>query len=182
MSRKRKGSQNRRKAVQRLAVLHARIANVRKDAIHKMTSSIAKSASVSVIESLNVAGMLKNHHLARSLSDAALGEIHRQLRYKMKWAGGEILEADRFYPSSKRCSKCGHVKSELSLSERTYHCENPECGQVIDRDLNAALNLKLWPVVAPVAACCPGSSGRSRKTSTKLLVGQEPRRKSQAYV
>jgi putative transposase len=159
VSRKRKGSRNRRKAVHRLAVLHARIANVRKDAIHKMTNSIAKSASVVVIESLNVAGMLKNHRLARSLSDASLGEIHRQLSYKVKWAGGEVLEADRFYPSSKRCSKCGHVKSELSLSERTYHCENPECGQVIDRDLNAALNLKLWPVVAPVAACCPGSSG-----------------------
>ena len=147
VSRKRKGSKNRRKAIHRLAVLHARIANVRKDAIHKMTSAIAKSASVIVVESLNVAGMLKNHHLARSLSDASLGEIHRQLKYKMQWAGGKVIEADRFYPSSKRCSKCGHVKSELSLSERTYICENPECGQVIDRDLNAAINLKLWPGV-----------------------------------
>jgi putative transposase len=182
VSRKKKGSHNRRKAVHRLAVLHARIANIRKDAIHKMTRSIAKSASVVVIESLNVVGMLKNHCLARSLSDASLGEIHRQLGYKMRWSGGEVLEADRFYPSSKRCSKCGHVKAELSLSERTYHCENPECGHVIDRDLNAALNLKLWPQVRAVAACCPGSSGRNRKTSTKLLVGQETRRENQAYV
>ena len=179
VSRKRKGSCNRRKAVHRLAVLHARIANIRKDAIHKMTSAITKSASVIVIESLNVAGMFKNHCLARSLADASLGEIHRQLRYKVSWAGGEVLEADRFYPSSKRCSKCGHLKSELSLSERVYYCGNHECLNVIDRDFNAALNLKLWPVVAPVAACCPGSSGRNYKTSTKLLVGQELRRESQ---
>jgi putative transposase len=182
VSRKKKGSHNRRKAVHRLAVLHERIANVRKDAIHKMTSSIAKSASVVVIESLNISGMLKNHHLARSLSDAALGEIHRQLRYKMRWSGGEILEADSFYPSSKRCSKCGHVKKELLLSERTYYCGNPECSLVIDRDLNAALNLKLWPQVHAVAACCPGSSGRGHKTSTKLPVGQETRRENQTYV
>ncbi len=180
VSRKVKGSKNRRKAVARVAHVHRRVANIRRDAIHKMTSSIIKSASIVVIEDLNVSGMLKNHKLARSLSDASLSEIHRQLEYKAKWYGAELRKADRFYPSSKRCSKCGHVKSELSLSERTYHCENPECGQVIDRDLNAALNLKLWPVVAPVAACCPGSSGRSRKTSTKLLVGQEPSRKELA--
>jgi len=182
VSRKKKGSHNRRKAVHRLAVLHARIANVRKDAIHKMTSSIAKSASVVVIESLNVVGMLKNHCLARSLSDASLGEIHRQLRYKMKWAGGEVREADRFYPSSKRCSKCGQVKQELSLSERTYQCENPECLNVEDRDFNAALNLKALAASSAVTACRPGSAGRSRKTSTKLLAGQEPSRENQAYV
>ena len=178
VSRKRKGSQNRRKAAHRLVVLHARIANIRRDAIHKMTSAIVKSASVIVIESLNVAGMLKNHRLARSLSDASLSEIHRQLKYKMSWAGGEVLEADQFYPSSKRCSKCGSVKTELLLSERVYRCD--KCRSVEDRDFNAALNLKLWPQVRAVSACCPGSSGLRKQV--KLLVGQEPSRESQAYV
>jgi putative transposase len=100
----------------------------------------------------------------------------------MKWAGGEVREADRFYPSSKRCSKCGQVKQELSLSERTYQCENPECLNVEDRDFNAALNLKALAASSAVTACRPGSAGRSRKTSTKLLAGQEPSRENQAYV
>jgi len=177
VSRKEKGSNNRKKAVHKLAVLHVRIANVRKDAIHKMTSAIAKSASVVVIESLNVAGMLKNRHLAKALSDASLSEIHRQLKYKMEWANGKVIEADRFYPSSKRCSKCGNVKLKLTLNERTYICD--KCGNIEDRDVNAALNLKFLAASSAVKACCPGSSGRSRKTSTKLLVGQEPIRESQ---
>jgi putative transposase len=176
VSRKQKGSQNRRKAVHRLAVLHARIANIRRDSLHKMTSAIAKSASVVVVENLNVVGMMKNHRLARSLSDAALGEIHRQLKYKMKWNGGSILVADRKFPSSKRCSKCGHVRKELSLSERIYHCENPSCGQVIDRDLNAGLNLKFLADGLSVKACCPGSAGHGPSAVTKLLVGQELKR------
>jgi putative transposase len=179
VSRKQKGSQNRRKATHRLAVLHARIANIRRDSLHKMTSAIAKSASVVVVENLNVAGMMKNHRLARSLSDAALGEIHRQLKYKMKWNGGSVLVADRKFPSSKRCSKCGHVRKELSLSERVYHCENPSCGQVIDRDLNAALNLKSLADSSSVKACCPGSSGHGPVAVTKLLVGQELKREGQ---
>jgi putative transposase len=177
ISRKVKGSKNRRKAVARASRVHQRVANVRRDAIHKLTTSITKSASIIVIEDLNVSGMLKNHKLARSLSDASLSEIHRQLEYKAKWYGVELRKAGRFYPSSKRCSKCGHVKDTLSLAERTYRCE---CGLVMDRDLNAALNLKMLAGSSPVSACCPGSAGRSRKTSTKLLVGQEPSRKESA--
>ena len=175
VSRKVKGSNNRRKAVVQVAKTHRRVANIRRSAIHKLTTSIIKSASVIVIETLNVSGMLKNCKLARALSDASLSEIHRQLEYKSKWYGVELRRADRFYPSSKRCSQCGHVKESLSLGERTYCCE--ECGSVIDRDLNAALNLKFLAGSSPVLACCPESAGRSRKTSTKLLVGQEPSRK-----
>ncbi len=171
VSRKVKGSKNRREAVARVASVHRRVANIRRDAIHKMTTSITKSASTIVIEDLNVSGMLKNHKLARSLSDASLSEIHRQLEYKAKWYGTELRKADRFYPSSKLCSRCGKKKESLSLSERMYQCE---CGLVMDRDLNAALNLKALAGSSPVSACCPGSAGRSRKTSTKLLVGQEP--------
>ena len=174
VSRKVKGSQNRRKAVARVASVHRRVANIRRNAIHKMTTSITKSASLIVIEDLNVSGMLRNHTLARALSDASLSEIRRQLEYKSKWYGVELREADRFYPSSKLCSQCGKKKESLSLSERMYQCE---CGFVMDRDLNAALNLKMLAGSSPVSACCPGSAGRSRKTSTKLLVGQEPSRK-----
>lgn len=173
VSRKQKGSANRRKVVVRVARVHRRVANIRKDAIHKMTTSIAKSASVIVVEDLNVSGMLKNHCLARALSDASLSEIHRQLAYKSKWCGAEFTKADRFYPSSKRCSGCGEVRETLPLSERMYHCKNPVCGLVIDRDLNAAINLKMWPTVASASACCPGSSGRTLRSPTKLLVGQE---------
>jgi putative transposase len=143
-----------------------------------MTTSIAKSASVIVIEDLNVSGMLKNRRLARSLSDASLSEIHRQLEYKCEWYGTELRKADRWYPSSKLCSQCGKKKEILPLSDRTYQCE---CGLVMDRDLNAALNLKMLAGSSPVSACCPGSSGRSLATSTKLLVGQEPSRKELVY-
>jgi len=179
VSRKQKGSANRRKAVARVAKVHRRVANIRRDALHKMTTSIAKSASVIVVEDLNVSGMLKNHCLARSLSDASLSEIHRQLTYKAKWNGAELLKVDRFYPSSKRCSGCGNVKVTLGLDERTYHCE--ECGAIIDRDENASLNLKALAGSSPVSACCPGSSGLSRKTQVKLLVGQEPSREESTY-
>ena len=179
VSRKVKGSINRRKAVARVARVHRRVANIRKDAIHKMTTAITKLASVIVVEDLNVSGMLKNHCLARALSDASLSEIHRQLAYKSKWNGAEFIKADRFYPSSKRCSGCGEKKEDLSLSERTYCCKNPVCGLVIDRDLNAAINLKMWPTVASASACCPGSSGRAVRGATKLLVGQERAGKNQ---
>jgi putative transposase len=173
VSRKRKGSNNRRKAVRRVAMLHQRISNIRKDALHKMTTATAKSASIIVIETLNTAGMMKNHCLARALSDASLSEIHRQLKYKAKWYGVEIVEADRFFPSSKTCSRCGNVKASLSLSERTYCCE--VCGFKEDRDVNAATNLRNLAVSSTVdKACCPESAGPRKKT--KLLVGQEPSR------
>ena len=178
VSRKVKGSNNRRKAVAAVARLHRHITNVRRDAIHKMTTAITKQASVIVIEDLNVAGLLRNHRLARSLSDAALGEIHRQLKYKSEWGGATLLQADHFYPSSKRCSGCGHVKDHLDLGERTYCCER--CGLVIDRDLNAAINLKLWPQVAAASACRPGGSGVVGEDSTKPLAGQEPNRRDSA--
>jgi len=92
-----------------------------------------------VIEDLNVAGMVRNRRLAKSVSDAAMGELSRQFLYKARWHGVEVRVADRFFPSSKTCSGCGEVKKDLDLSTRTYSCEN--CGLVIDRDLNAAINL-----------------------------------------
>jgi putative transposase len=107
--------------------------------LHHLTSELAATYGTVVIEHLNVAGMLRNRSLARRLADAGFGELRRQLTYKCAWVGSRLVEADTFYPSSKTCSGCGHVKAKLSLSERTYRCAS--CGLLADRDLNAARNL-----------------------------------------
>ena len=121
--------------------MHARVADVRADAINKATTMIASNYSVVCVEDLNVAGMVKNRSLARSLSDAALGEFRRQLEYKTARSGAVLRVVDRWYPSSKTCSHCGVVKAKLSLSERTFNCD--ACGLSIDRDVNAAINIKV---------------------------------------
>jgi len=146
LSRQDKGSRNRKKTRQKIAQLHYRIANIRRDALHKATSGIAgktKPAALRphnvALENLNVSGMLKNHRLGRSIADVGMHEFRRQLRYKADWYGSEIVFADQWYPSSKMCSQCGHIMEALSLSERTYRCD--VCGMVIDRNLNAARNL-----------------------------------------
>ena len=139
LSRKVKGSARREKARERVARLHARVADVRADAIHKATAMIAQNYSVVCIEDLNVAGMVKNHCLARSVSDAALGEFRRQLEYKAARTGVRLHVVNRWYRSSKTCSGCGSVKAKLPLSERTYRCDS--CGLTMDRDLNAAINI-----------------------------------------
>ena len=141
LSRKVKGSVRREKAKERVARLHARVADVRADAINKATTMIAGTYSAVCIEDLNVAGMVKNHNLARSVSDAALGEFRRQLEYKTARTGAVLCVVDRWFPSSKTCSDCGVVKAKLSLSERTFNCD--ACGLSIDRDVNAAINIKV---------------------------------------
>ena len=141
LSRKVMGSVRREKAKERVARLHARVADVRADAIYKATAMIASKYSVVCVEDLNVAGMVKNRHLARSVSDAALGEFRRQLEYKTARSGAVLRVVDRWYPSSKTCSNCGTVKAKLSLSERVFHCDT--CGLSIDRDLNAAINIRV---------------------------------------
>lgn len=139
LSRKVKGSARREKAKEHVARLNARVADVRVDAINKVTTMISNTYGTVCIEDLNVAGMVKNHHLARSVSDAALGEFRRQLEYKAARNGAVLRVVDRWYPSSKTCSNCGVVKAKLSLSERTFNCD--DCGISIDRDLNAAINI-----------------------------------------
>ena len=141
LSRRVKGSVRREKAKERVARLHARVADVRADAIHKATSMIAGNYSVVCVEDLNVAGMVKNHSLARSLVDASLGEFRRKLEYKTARTGAVLCVVDRWFPSSKTCSNCGVVKAKLSLSERTFNCD--ACGLSIDRDLNAAINIQV---------------------------------------
>ncbi len=139
-SRRKKGSANRKKTCRKLAQQHARVATIRKDATHKLTTYLCKNHALVAIEDLHVAGMLKNHCLAQAVSDSNFGEIRRQLEYKSASHGTHLVLVDRFYPSSKTCSGCGYIKPELSLSERTFVCE--DCGMVLDRDLNAALNVR----------------------------------------
>ena len=141
LSRKTMGSNRRAKARAKVARLHARVANQRQDAMHKATTWLASTYSHISIEDLNAAGMAKNHHLAKAVSDAAFGEFRRQLEYKTARTGAALHVVDRWYPSSKTCSKCGAVKAKLSLAERVYRCDG--CGLVIDRDLNAAINIKV---------------------------------------
>ena len=139
-SRKIKGSYNRGRANQKVAKVHYEIACLRKDILDKLTTYLCENYKVIVIEDLNVSGMLKNHKLALSISDLGFGEFRRQLEYKSILYGNTLIVADRWFPSSKTCSGCGYVKSDLLLSEREFKCES--CGQVIDRDLNAAINLR----------------------------------------
>jgi putative transposase len=138
-SRTKRGSNGRAKAARRLGKVHGRVAAVRKALLHHISADLTRGNTTVVIEDLNAAGMLANRKLARHVSDAAFGELRRQLEYKAAWYGTELVVADRWYPSSKTCSGCGSTKPDLTLADRTYHCD--ECGLVIDRDLNAAVNL-----------------------------------------
>jgi putative transposase len=136
LARKQKGSKNWYKAKHKLARLHYRIANLRADAIHKMTTRLAAKASIIALETLNVVGMLKNHKLARAIADAAFSEITRQMGYKAE----RVVLIDPFYPSSKTCNGCGYINPDLTLADRVWAC--PACGTILDRDVNAAKNIR----------------------------------------
>lgn len=157
VSRKVKGSKRCAKARAKVARLHAHVANQRGDAIHKATTWLASTYSDISIEDLNAAGMARNRRLAKAVSDAAFGEFRRQLEYKTARTGAALHVVDRWYPSSKTCSKCGRVKAKLSLNERTYRCEH--CGLVMDRDLNAAVNINVAGS-APETINAHGGTGR----------------------
>lgn len=140
LARCKKGSNNRIKVIKKLQLLHRKLRCIRSNHIHQATAMLVKTKPVKiVIECLNVLGMLKNHKLSRAISEAGFYEFAKQLEYKCKLYGIDFVKADMFFPSSKLCSKCGCKKDNLKLSERTYHCEH--CGNVMDRDLNAAINL-----------------------------------------
>lgn len=165
------------RADRRRARAHARVANLRRDALHKLTTDLTSTFGMVVVEDLNVTGMLKNRKLARHIADAAFGEIRRQLTYKTQWRGGRLIVADRWFPSSKTCSGCGAVKTKLALSERTYECQS--CGLSIDRDFNAALNLAALAREADVAGSGPetrNGRGADHKTSSRgqVAVKRQP--------
>lgn len=165
LSRKVKGSANRRKAKAKLAKLHARISNMRQDGLHRLSADLTRRFSTIVLEDLNVCGMVRNRHLARAVSDMGFAEFRRQVEYKAAMRGGEVILADRFYPSSKTCSGCGHVLDVLPLSVREWTC--PSCCAAHDRDHNAAVNLKNLAASSAVSACGEEGSGSGRKTRAK---------------
>lgn len=135
-----KKSNNFVKAKQMLSRLYAKMANLRNDETHKITSMLVENYNLIGIEDLNVKGMMSNHKLARSVADMSFFEFRRQLEYKSETTGAKVVVADQWFASSKTCSNCGNKKEELSLSERKYSCSN--CGFCCDRDVNAAINLK----------------------------------------
>ncbi|NET46825.1 transposase [Okeania sp. SIO2B3] len=147
---KTKFSNNWKKAQLKIAQLHTKVANIRKDTLHKLTTYLAKNHSQIVIEDLNVSGMMANHKLAKAVGSMGFYEFRRQLEYKCELYGSELIIVDRWFPSSKTCSRCGAVKESLLLSERVFNCEH--CNLSCDRDLNAALNLAMAGS-SPVNAC-----------------------------
>ncbi|MFG1880503.1 IS607 family element RNA-guided endonuclease TnpB [Micromonospora sp. NPDC049102] len=165
----RRASKRWERAATRLGRAHARVANLRRDGLHKLTTRLARQHGTVVVEDLNVAAMLRNRSIARHIADAAFGEIRRQLTYKTEWNSSRLIVADRWYPSSKTCSGCGAVKTKLALSERTYDCTT--CGLTLDRDLNAARNLAALAADAATAGSGPvPGRGADRKTPLAGLV------------
>ena len=124
----------------RLAILHEKVANQRKDFLHKVSTQLIKSHDSIAIEDLNISGMVKNHCLAQSIADASWGTFVTMLEYKANWYGKNILKIGRFDPSSKTCSCCGSINKELTLQDREWTCKS--CGSLLNRDLNAAINIK----------------------------------------
>jgi putative transposase len=167
-SRKMRGSRSRTRSALRLARLHRRIRNVRTDFLHKVSTRLARTKSVVVLEDLNVGGMVRNRPLARHICDAGWSSFRRMLEYKSRWYGSKVVMAPRFFPSSKKCSECGHVVENLPLSARMWVC--PACGMEHDRDANAARNLVAWYRVATGSspgshACGEPSGGAEAKAS-----------------
>ncbi len=139
LARKQKGSKNREKARLKVAREHARIADQRRDGLHKLTTRLIRENQTVCVESLAVKNLARQHTLAKAISDVGWGELVRQLEYKAEWYGRTLVKIDRWYPSSKRCSSCGHVRDSLPLDVRQWTC--PECGVRHDRDINAAKNI-----------------------------------------
>lgn len=173
LSRKQKGSRNRRKAKAKLARLHARIANIRYDTLHKLTTELTRRFHTIGVEDLHVRGMMANRHLARSIADMGFHEFRRHLDYKAQRRGGQIVVADRWFPRSKTCSCCGTVVDALPLLVRQWTCG--DCGASHDRDVNAAQNLERYAVSSTVSACGGEGAGLGRKSKVKPApVKQEP--------
>lgn len=158
-AKKRKGSKNRDKARRQVARLHAKIADTRRDFQQKLSSRLIRENQVICLEDLHIKGMLKNHRLAKAMSDVGWGELVRQLAYKAKWYGRTLITIDRWYPSSKTCSACGSILETLTLDIREWVCE--ACGTCHDRDINAAKNMVAAGLVASVCG------GRVRPVDSK---------------
>jgi len=172
LSRKAKGSENRAKARVKVARVHARITDRRRDYLHKLSTRLVRENQTVVIEDLNVAGMLRNHCLARAISGAAWSDLRGMLEYKCDWYGRDLIVVDRWFPSSKTCSDCGHQIGALPLSIREWIC--PKCGVLHDRDINAARNIRAAGLA--VLACGGGVRPQPRKRGGQSSAKQEPQR------
>jgi putative transposase len=161
LARKQKGSNNRYKARLKVARIHAEIADARQDHLHKLTTQLIRENQTIVVEDLAVKNMIKNHKLALSISDASWGEIVRQLEYKAEWYGRELVKIDRWFPSSKRCSSCGHIVDKMPLNIRDWVC--PDCGCNHDRDVNAAKNI----LAAGLAVSVCGATVRPEESKSR---------------
>jgi putative transposase len=170
MARCQRGSANRVKAKAKVACAHRKVRNARRDFLHRASTRLVRSVGTIVIEDLAVKNMVRNRHLARVISDCGWGEFRRQLEYKCERAGRELIVVDRWYPSSKTCSACGHLLAELSLSTRHWTC--PSCGSWHDRDINAAKNILAAGLAVSACGADVRHSGSSRMRSA---VKQEPR-------
>ncbi len=170
MARCQRGSANRVKAKAKVARAHRKVRDARRDFLHRASTGLVRSAGTIVIEDLAVKNMVRNRHLARVIADCGWGEFRRQLEYKCERAGRELIVVDRWYPSSKTCSACGHLLAELSLSTRHWTC--PSCGSRHDRDINAAKNI----VAAGLAVSACGADVRhSGSSRVRSAAKQEPR-------
>lgn len=162
LSRKQKGSHNRDKARHRVAVQHERVANQRRDFHHQVSRKLVDTYGTIALESLHVKGMMTNHSLAKSIADAGWSQFVTFVQYKQIWAGGQVIQADRWFPSSKTCSECHAIYHDLTLSERTWTCEN--CGTEHDRDVNAAHNLLHHATVGATESYACGETSSSMDT------------------
>lgn len=172
LSRKQKGSNNHQKARLKLAKIHAKITDTRKDHLHKVTTQLVRENQTIVTEDLAVKNMVKNHKLARSINDASWSELTRQLEYKCQWYGRNYVKIDRFFPSSKRCNDCGHIVEKMPLNIRHWQC--PRCETVHDRDINASKNI----LAAGLAVLVCGASVRPEQSKSVKATAKKQKLKS----
>jgi putative transposase len=177
LSRKKKGLHNRKDAAARLGRHHHRVANVRRHFLHQVSGELVKTHDRIVIEDLNVAAMLANHRLSRAISDAGWSEFARHLRYTQAWRGGQLIEADRWYPSTRLCPECGVIDKSMTLADRVFNCG---CGHTADRDTNAARNLARWGHshqhdTSSTDPRAPKQRGRATKARRRDGADQHPR-------
>ncbi|MFH1876350.1 MAG: RNA-guided endonuclease TnpB family protein [Candidatus Omnitrophota bacterium] len=185
LTRKQKSSYNRKKAIIKLSRLHRRVRNKRFDFLHKASTELAKTKSMIVVESLNVKGMVKNRCLSGAISDVGWGMFKAMLRYKASWYGSKLIEAPDFFPSSRICSNCGTYNAALELSDRVFEC--PGCGLRINRDLNAAVNLKKYTTASSAGSyACRDTSGGGipikRESTSHVSLKQEADAKSSSGI
>lgn len=176
LSRKQNGSRNRYKSRRKVARCHLRVKNIRQDWLHKLTTDIVRDNDIIGIEDLNVKGMVRNKHLAKSITDASFGEFRRQIEYKSALYGRNVMVVPRFYPSSKLCNRCGTKTKSMPLSVREWKCE--KCGTCHHRDTNAAINLKVYAASSAVSACGEFSASVDATHSSKDKQPQRSRKKT----